>query len=756
MKLALRKLTLLILFLSFSIISKADNIIGGEISYTCLGNGDYEINLLLHKACAVGNSFDSATNGAISVYLGDSQVEFARINIPDMNGEFQLFSLNYNVPCLLDPPNKCIDVGRWDLGDAIRLSDQGINLPKSDQPYHLVYQRCCRNGTISNIDNPSSKGITISNTILPEAQPDDNGDCTNSSPFFDKIPPFIICKDEEFTYELFAEDIDGDQLVYELCSPVIGGGPETNPPNGFNGVNPDPDQYPPFDDITFIAPFSALNPMPASPQLTIDPGTGTLFVKPTVEGQFLFAVCVKEFRNGILLSESRLEMQFNVISCIPMIDIQIGGDDLVSSDSVFRFESCSDTAIIFEDQTAYNFIDTYLWEVDTGGTVLFTSTATNPTINFSGQGIYEGIVIINPGTFCSDTAYLEVEIFPMTNPDFSFAYDTCVIAPIQFFDESTTESDSIVAWEWNFGDGQTSAEQNSTHQYDLAGTYPVELTVTDNLGCMATTSDTIPWFPNPIEIFVEPNSTEGCPPFEVSLNTIATPINQDYDINWSFGDGTFEAFLSPNHIYSDPGNYTLQIDVSSPTGCFIEQTFTDFISVASIPQADFTWTEQISDFKPNFLFENQSDGEVNWFWDFSGEGVSFLENPDFVFNDTGFQIVTLIVENEDGCKDTTQQTIEVIFPIRYFLPNVFTPNQDGKNEFYRPIGIFNGIKNYQFTIWNRFGEMVFETSDPNEGWNGKKNNNGRKSPIGVYICKANFLDTRGKEYSFKEFVTLVR
>ena len=758
MKLTLPELLLIFLFFSFSNIAKTQNIVGGEMSYTCLGNGDYEINLDIYKACVVGgNFFDGPLDGAISIYLGDSQVEFARVAMIDVdaNGMAQIFSTQYNLPCLPNPLNECLDVGEYTIQQAIRLSDQNIVLPKSDESYHIVYQRCCRNNTITNIENPGSTGITISTEIIPEAQPDDNGNCVNSSPLFFGLPNIVICKDEEYTYQLQIDELDGDQLIFELCSPLAGGGPETNPSDGFNGVNPNPDQYPSFDNVNFLPPFSAANPLSASQPLSVSTN-GLLSVVPTEEGQFLFAVCVKEYRNGIFLSETKLEMQFNVISCIPLIDTQIGGDDFISSDSVFRFESCTDTTITFEDLTDYNFIDEYRWEFDNGINTPYISTEQNPTVDFAGKGTYEGILILNPGTLCTDTAYIVVEILPLIFPAFTFSYEPCEVAPIQFFDESTAEADAIVGWSWDFGDGETSMEQNPSHQYDLPGKYIIELEVTDNLGCSSAIIDSIEWFPTPTEIQIDPSETEGCPPLEVSFNNAFTFINSEYDVNWDFGDGTFDTIFNPTHIYTATQNYTPQIEVTSPTGCFLEQTFADLISVAPLPEADFIWTEQITSFKPEFVFENRSIGETNWFWNFSEEGISYLENPTFTFQDTGFQVVILTVESQDGCTDVIQQTIEVVFPILYFLPNAFTPNQDGDNERYLPVGIFSGIKDYQFTIWNRYGELVFETDNPYDGWNGKKNNSGRSAPNGVYICKVNFLDSRGKEYAFNEFVTLVR
>ena len=115
-----------------------------------------------------------------------------------------------------------------------------------------------------------------------------------------------------------------------------------------------------------------------------------------------------------------------------------------------------------------------------------------------------------------------------------------------------------------------------------------------------------------------------------------------------------------------------------------------------------------------------------------------------------------VVFHPNGCTDTMIQTIDLESVVQFFLPNAFTPNFDGKNEVYKPGGLSAGIKYYSLTIWSRWGEQLFATSDPDEGWNGRKHNTGQEMPVGVYLCVLEYHDARRRVHELREFVTLLR
>ncbi|MEZ4934044.1 MAG: gliding motility-associated C-terminal domain-containing protein [Saprospiraceae bacterium] len=120
------------------------------------------------------------------------------------------------------------------------------------------------------------------------------------------------------------------------------------------------------------------------------------------------------------------------------------------------------------------------------------------------------------------------------------------------------------------------------------------------------------------------------------------------------------------------------------------------------------------------------------------------------------QQVQLVVFHESGCTDTTIQFLDVIPEVRYFLPNAFTPNGDGFNDGFRGNGVMEGATDFNLSIWNRYGEKLFETDDPFESWNGRKDNSGKLSPQGVYIVVVTYIEPRGAKRELRGYATLVK
>jgi gliding motility-associated-like protein len=177
------------------------------------------------------------------------------------------------------------------------------------------------------------------------------------------------------------------------------------------------------------------------------------------------------------------------------------------------------------------------------------------------------------------------------------------------------------------------------------------------------------------------------------------------------------------------------------------------------PVADFHYTPE----NPNTLerevrfFENAKLA-AQWRWQFDDEGTSKLPNPIHTFRDTGLSVVTLIVTHDNGCRDTLSRVLDVEPIVRYFLPNAFSPNSDGVNEEFFGVGSMEGARDFHFSIWNRWGELLFESTDPTAsgGWNGKTQNVGKDAPAGTYTALVSYRDPRGRRVEHRGAVILVR
>ena len=713
----------------------------------------------IYRDCASsGAQFDSApgafTEGTVTVYRDGTVVPYiptVTLDAPTITN----IPPDVSNPCLIIPDDVCVEEGVY-----IFI----LTLPTDPNSYHIVYQRCCRNNSINNIIFPEDTGATYTIELTPEAQQNSTG-CVNNSPTFNNFPPIIICVNEPINFDHSASDSDGDQLVYKFCSPKEGGGtggtdPGSTPMDAAlpNGVAPNPDTPPPFDNVTFVSPtYGPLNPMGGDPQVAIDPATGMISGIPNTLGQFVVGVCVEEYRNGVLLSTVKRDFQFNVESCEPTVFAQIQNDEVVNGNQ-FVVNSCGNNSITFIDQSFdQNFINTYNWSFDLNNGDTATSTTQNTSITFPGLGTYQGQLVLNQGSPCDDTATIFVNIYPEINADFTYSYDTCIAGPVSFNNLSITGAGAITSNLWEFGDGNINSEVSPNYLYSAPGNIPVTLTVEDINGCVDDTTQIIEWFPAPPILIIEPSIYKGCIPQNVFFNNLSTPIDDTYDIVWDFGDGNTSGEISPTYIYETPGVFDVSLSVTSPLGCSISDFFPNLITVEPSPLANFIYTPNPpTNFQPDVEFTDLSIDAVQWFWNFNDIDNSFDQNPVYTFPDTGLQQVTLIVTHTSGCQDTLTQFIDVVPKVAYFLPNAFTPNFDSINDEFFGKGFFDGMENFKMTIWNRWGELVFETSDYREGWNGRKLNVGKDSPQGVYVVVVTYTGPRGRDVELKGFATIVK
>lgn len=746
-----QSLLLIILWLLAALPLRAAHIIGGEITYECLGNGDYKFTMKIYRDCNGGGApFDSGPSapfpGTITIFNGNSTVPMQTINL----GAPAITNIlpNLSNPCLIAPPNVCVEEGIYVFN---------LDLPLSNQSYHIVYQRCCRNNTITNIVAPGETGATYYIELTPLAQ-----QLCNNSPVFNDFPPIVICTGEPIDFDHSATDPDGDVLVYELCTPFLGGGTDQTNATAPDGVAPDPDLPPPFSPVTFInPPYSFMNPLSGNPPLAINSTTGFITGTPNVTGQFVVGVCVSEYRNNQLLSVVRRDFQFNVAQCDPTVVADILEDEIVieQNQQFYVVNSCGLNTVQFTNQSFQQaFINAFSWEFDINGEPQ-SYNEWSPTVNFPGTGTYYGNLYLNPGTNCGDTANIQVNIYPGIDADFTFDYDTCVAGPVTFTDQSVSGAGpgSIISWDWDFGDNKTSENQNPVHIYQVPGDLQVSLVVEDTNGCTDLRTRTVRYFPVPQLLLIAPSEFIGCQPASIFFDNLSFPVDENYDVEWNFGDGQSSFEISPTHVYTDLGTFTISLSITSPLGCSTDTTWEDLITVLPSPVADFSYSPpRLSNLEPTATFTDESIEAAKWKWTFGNAGFSIEQNPVFTFPDTGLQVVQLVVFHQSGCTDTAVQLLDVIPEVRYFLPNAFTPNGDGINDGFRGTGSMEGATNFNFTIWNRYGEKLFETTDPTESWNGRKNNTGDLSPQGVYVVVVTFRGPRGEPYELRGYATLIK
>ncbi len=747
------KLGFILLFCSPLLLS-ARHIVGGEITYECLGLGAapntnrYQFRMDVYRDCIADNTVLDSAPGApftatATLYAGINRL-IQTFELTDLEvEEVSEFSLS---PCVQLPPDVCVERGTYTFPI--------VDLPVIDESYHMVYQRCCRNATTTNILQPSVSGATYYIEITPAAQ---RTTPCNSSPIFTKLAPIAICANEPLAFDYSAWDKNGHRLAYSFCRPKKGGGVGGLDFSDFNGLAPDPDAPPPFPNINFLASYSYLKPLGEAANLTLDSLTGYMSALPDLQGQYVLAVCVREYdENDQLLSEVRRDFQFNVVSCSPLIEVRLESDAVNVLNDEFIIESCGELEVnISNESIDRQFISDLFWEFYLPDDTIRLDTW-DAALRFPEAGTYRGLIGANPGLSCSDSANILVKISPLLEANFTYEYDTCTISEIAFQDMSIVGTE-VSRRQWGFGDGASSRVTNPNHQYEEPGSYEVQLLVRDENDCLSTYSQTVDYYPRPQRIDIATDKATHCTDEEISFHNLSEPISGDYQVVWDFGDDKSAISLDAKHTYEMAGTYDVSLNITSPTGCEASRTFMDFVTVYPSPRAAFTYTPDMPSDRNNTLsFFNTSIGADTYSWYFGEEGESNLQNPIHSFRDTGMYQVRLLTINDTGCTDSTFQWIDIVPDESYFLPNAFTPNFDGKNDFFLGKGALDNLSDFSMSVRNRYGELMFYTESPHEGWDGKKQTSSTLAPDGSYVYAIRYRTARGQVRSKSGMLVLMR
>jgi len=294
----------------------------------------------------------------------------------------------------------------------------------------------------------------------------------------------------------------------------------------------------------------------------------------------------------------------------------------------------------------------------------------------------------------------------------------------------------------------------------VSGTF--NYTVTTTGGCPPATASgtiTINSLPN---VSFDADLREGCAPLDVIFTNSTTSSSALSSCVWSMGDGTTINGCGPiSYTYPNPGDYDVTLSTTDVNGCFNSLTLADYIYVEANPIANFSASQySVSNLSAgtNIDLTNQSIGASSYVWNYSDGGGSVLTNPTYVIqtaDEESFSI-TLIAISDLGCTDTVTRVITITEELIYYIPNAFTPDGDSHNNSFQPV-FTSGYDPYNFTmlIFNRWGEIIFETHDVEFGWNGTYN--GKLVQDGSYTWKIDFKSSvTDKKHTDTGHVTLIR
>ena len=248
---------------------------------------------------------------------------------------------------------------------------------------------------------------------------------------------------------------------------------------------------------------------------------------------------------------------------------------------------------------------------------------------------------------------------------------------------------------------------------------------------------------------------QDCPPFNVNFNLASYEITSVY--NWSFGDGggSYNS-NNPSYTYENSGVFDVSVDVIDENGCKNNLTIEKLINVYPTPDAKFAPNHSVVTFiNPVIDFNNYSLGNDNNYWDLGDGSLSNMINPSHKYQEIGDYKIILIVENSYGCLDTAIDVVTVQDAYTLYVPTAFSPDADGINDFFVLKGHGIDADNFLLQIYDRWGEIIWETTDIYEGWDGIAKNK-RESQSGTYTWMVVCKDFTGEEHTKSGVVTIIR
>lgn len=792
------------LFLLFAVIRlQATHIVGGELYNECIGLNQYKVTLKLYTDCINGSPL-AITNDSIAhfgIYDAAGNLIADRIKK----------RLSYTILPIVSPP--CTTVpGNICVAEAFYIDT--ITLPPIPGGYYIAYQRCCRNNSILNLVNAPNTGATYF-TRIPDAS---TVICNKSAHFKQYPPIFLCANVPfKYDHSAVDDDGDSlvYQICspYEGLT-LINAGPTTPTPPPYIPVV----FLPPYSGSNPISASPALSINPTTGMMTMTPNVIGQWVVGVCVSEYRNGQLINSgFRDfqfnvvscpGIVVSSVPDQTTFCDGNTVNFSNQSVNattynwdfGVNTLTNDTsnlftpIFTYadtgtyvvtlivnkgQACSDTAtttfriypkilpkyLPVDTQCVttnnYNFSGSgvtttsakYNWDFGPNATPA-TSTSQNPTgIVFNTAG-KQAVTLTISEFGCSQSYTDTVLITPVPTPSFTTPAAQCITGnSFNFSGSGNSGANATYGWNFNGGNPISATTKNVTGiTYTIPGKYPVVFTINEN-GCSANISDSVIIYPLPQASF-DPATFQGCKPLSVTFSDqslAGTAINY----MWKFGDGDSSSLRNPTHIYKNGGTYDVSLRIITTNGCIDTLTFTktSMVTVFPGPQPgiDVNQTSaSISD--PTFIFDDITTNAISCKL-FFGDGDSSLTcNGDHSYTKPGTYTVTQAVVDANGCVDTLRINVEVTPDTRFWIPDAFTPNDDNKNEFFKPI--MDGIVTYDFMIFNRWGELIFKTTDQNKGWDGKYQS--ELCQQGVYVYKIRTTNILNKDKTYIGHVTLVR
>lgn len=372
-------------------------------------------------------------------------------------------------------------------------------------------------------------------------------------------------------------------------------------------------------------------------------------------------------------------------------------------------------------------------------------TSTTDTLDVIGENSETYTLDITDANGCTiPTLSMDLTVLPQVDVNAFNDTTICLGEETSIF---ATGFDGLPGYTYEWDNGQTGDQIEVSPSTET--TYTV--TVTDECEQSATDEVTVSIYDLPL-VEMEGENRFGCIPLTPTFTNTTDSSMVGGNCVWTINGETFNSCNSVSYTFENPNCYDVTLEVTSPEGCVNDTTYIDFACADDYPLAEFTWNPN----KPTVIentvdFQNLSFDAETYNWTFGGFGFSDERNPRFSFNDISEESeveVCLNVETTYGCPDDTCVTITIYDDFLIHVPNTFTPDGDTYNPIFMPVMPETvDIHNYHLLVFNRWGEVMFESFNPAVGWDGTYG--GQIVKDGTYIWKIELEE--GPDFIDREF-----
>ena len=793
-----RKLLVFIFLFSANWVS-AFHIAGGDLTSKWLFGNTFEIKLTLYRDCSNPNAAYFDPTIIIAAYTLNGSVLQDSFHIDLTN----VVPLEYSGLGCVQPPAICMQAGTY---------VRNIQLPAGSGGYYLVWERCCRNISVINLQNPSQTGMAFYHEMADPI-------LANSSPTFDSPPLPYTCIGQLFRFSFHATDADGDSLVYEMSTPLAGGNSSNQSPNPFSYLNspggqnliPEPS---PYANSIWDFGYGISDVCGSAVPLVMDPVTGIVEGVPDIPGFYAMAATIYEYRNGVLIGLVRREIEFTVLLCEgntqPNLSASVKNAD---------YEIYATDTLCF-DVTARDPDGDSLYLIYKGDIFISSPAAGLPppyAITSDTSGIDSIRVQFCWTTQCNqarDSAYkVQYEItdngcpLPLT----SLGKVTILVKPVPII-----EKPNLLCLELQ----NTLIKVNKNPQPEIIPRYFLNYKLFrsvngSNFQLLQSVEDPSQFTfvdsgaSNPLLLdycyYVIATNSCGVESFHSDTLCSITQVNETVNyiesvsvvkknrvaLDWEdFPDGMYGTYViqkrinEPNSVYQEVARlnnyskYTWEDDdvfTSNFSYCYRMKNInfceneSEYSNEACtiLLQGESTqfsnrlqWNEYVQ-WKGSVL--NYNLGRAS---DENNLTTSFIPYVQFpsnyrIFEDDNIPLQGGVyyykinaTEGQGGNNATSfSNEVELVQPPLLYIPNAFSPNDDAGNNTWGPA--FSFVKSFELSVYNRWGQKVFTSANLNTTWDGKYN--GVECQQGVYLFKIKFYGfSSGDPIEKMGTVTLLR